>query len=195
MLDLKNFKTLGIAGGILVVLLASSFFVGRYTTQATVVVQEKIKIQEVEKQVVVVQKEVEVKVVKVVEKVTDAAKTTVVQTKPDGTSTTTITENTHSDTHTNTNTDATGKDTVVASKESAKTSEQSKVTQTSSQPNWAVGVQGGYSLQDAGKSYVPGLPTRTVLGVTVEKRLAGPFFVGLWANNYAMLGASLRVTF
>ncbi len=95
--------------------------------------------------------------------------------EPDGSSTTTTTSDTETHTNTGTTTDATT-DTKTAS---------STVTE-SYRPQWRVTGLVGVELHAS-----PGL----VYGAQVERRLAGPFWVGAWGHTGAapVVGLSLGV--
>jgi hypothetical protein len=160
-----------------IVILILAFLGGRYTTPTKVVETERIVYQEkiVEK---IVEKKVEV-----------AAKTKVVY------RTTTITkegetkivevEKTEKKTEKKTDSE-TNKD-----KEIVKEDTRTKLTEYA-RPQWKVGALVGYDFSPVKPlDFAHGL----TLGAHVERRLAGPIWVGVWAFHTGAVGASLSVEF
>lgn len=100
--------------------------------------------------------------------------------KPDGT--VTETEHTTTDTHERggTVTDATTNDARDTSK-----------TVTAYRPDWRIGVQAGGSLQ------TPLIPVAgpLVLGFTVDRRVIGPVWAGVWVQTGGAAGVGLSVEF
>ncbi len=191
----------GISTLVVVALLATGYVIGRYHTPPTVVTQEKVRVQEVEKQVIVTQTKVEteVKVVKVTDRDNNIHRTYLIEEKPDGTKVTHIIEDDKSEINVNLNaqkgetvTNNTHTDTF---KETVRTEEKT-VTKTTAKPQWKAGALIGYHLPGVWGDHVPNLlPLHQdlVVGASVERRLAGPFFVGLWGTSTKDVGASLHV--
>lgn len=174
------------------VLLTGGFVAGRYTTTPKVITTETVKVVEVEKQVVVTQKEVEVKIVRVVEKSTDKTKVTTTATGKDGATTTTTTEREHIDTRVVTDTEGKGKDTTVAQREAATQVDRTSVVKpVDNRPSWLVGAYAGGGF--SGSNLIPGLPTWSVIGVSAEKRILGPIWGGAWGDSRGSLGLKLTV--
>lgn len=162
---------------------------GRYLTPAQVVVTETVK--EVIQEKIVIQKEIEVKVVKVfIEKKAEEREITETK-KPDGTVVITTKEKINTDTKIDESTDKKEKEKteadLLASKEAAK-----KTETIFSKPNIRLGFQTGYNFRDL-------LDTRTfgkggmIFGISAEKRLIRnlPIFVGIWANNQGAGGVGV----
>lgn len=182
-----NKYVLGVLGAIVV--FGLGYGSGRYLTPAQVVVTETVK--EVIQEVIVIQKEVEIKVVKVfVEK--KAEEREIVETKnPDGTIVTTTKEKINTDTKIDESFDKKEKEKTEAELLAAK--ETAKKTETIfSKPNLRLGFQTGYNFKEL-------LDTRTfgkggmIFGLSVEKRLIRnlPLFVGIWANSQGAGGLGL----
>lgn len=54
-------------------------------------------------------------------------------------------------------------------------------------PQWSIAVMPGVDLRGAST-----LPYHAVVGVAVERRIAGPLFVGAWGNTAGAAGISIR---
>ncbi len=158
-----------------VVLLVGAFATGRYTVQATVVEKEKVVTVEVEK-VVTVEKVVEKKIYVYVEK-KDTHTETVETKQPDGTVITkTVTD-------TKTDTTASSVETKVDDKAVTTTSTETKVDDksktTTAKAEWRLRVDAGAGARFGTGQLIPIL----VLGVGAERRIVGPFWMGVWAQT------------
>lgn len=178
--NIKDFfsKNYGWMIAIVVVGLAS-FFTGGYLKQNTIVVEEKIKVVEVEKQVVVEKERVRVEIVKVkdTQVIERWRREKTEEKKPDGTVTTKETEEKNIDTVIHEKQNDTIVKVVEVEKQVVVEKERLVETKTNAQPQWHFGVTGGINPQF--------LPTPAVnsyaVGVEVERRIIGPFFAGAWA--------------
>jgi hypothetical protein len=170
-------------------LLAIGYGVGRFTTPEKVVETEKLKVVEVEKQVVVTQKEVEVKIVRVVEEKKDRITTTTIETSKDGTSKTTITEKEKTDTHVAEGETSTGKESSSSTTEKAKETVKEVVKVVENQPNWLIGAGVGtkLSITDLSSGLAP-------IGiVSVQRKIIGSLYGGAWGTTNGMLGAGVTL--
>lgn len=190
-----------------VLLTAGGYAAGRWAQPAKVVVTEKLHVETVEKQVVVVQKETQVQVVRVTDTIRDQSTDTHTEKRPDGT----VVTDTHVRTAAETKTDTdTNKDTKLATAKTLdlhQTTDQSKttVTLTHDNPTWAFSLMPGFDVAGAlghGSPYslfpnsLDGVPLQHfVLGVGVDRRLLGPLYTGVWANSAGMAGITLRLQF
>jgi len=190
--------------GLAAALLAGVFFVGRLTAP----VEERVV--EVEKKVVVEKERVNVtqtldieelirEVQKIVRRTNVQRKIVTVET-PNGGRTITETEidrsTTETDTNTDTSTDTAAATEAVVVKEVVKIQERVKLVEKKLDLKWSVAVDVGY--------YVPALwgdglqnnllPGDIILGASVNRKVVGPFSVGIWANTAWGAGLQLRVT-
>lgn len=201
----SNLKHVSILVLVAVLLAGGGFVAGRFLTPAKTVTVEKLKIEYVEKQVVVEKVKTEVKIVRVTDTIKNVQVDRHIEKKPDGT--VTIDEHTkdQSQEKTGTNINATqdaNKATTIDKKE---TVEQSKVTTTDARPNWSLSLQPGVDIAGLlGKSdpysifpgAINGLSLKhIVLGVSVDHRLIGPLHTGVWVNSAGAAGLILRLEF
>lgn len=171
----ENYKKWLVWAAVIVVGLAGSFAVGRYTTQVNVVEKEKIVTLEVEK-VVTVEKVVEKKVYVYIEKKAEHVET--VETKlPDGT----VITKTVSDTKTETQASST--EVKVADKAVTDTSSNTVIEDRSkatvAKADWHLRVDVGAGGRFGSGPLTPVL----VLGVGAERRIVGPFWAGVWVQT------------
>lgn len=105
-------------------------------------------------------------------------------TKPDGTITERESERT--DTHVKENGGTDSSETQTAKRET-----ETYKQVTASEPQWRIGALIGAQLQS------PLLPIAgpLVVGVNVERRIAGPFWLGVWGISGGAAGASISITF
>lgn len=157
---------------LVVVTLATTFAVGRYTSP------EKVKI---EKQVVTVEKQVDK--TKTNTKSHEHKDTTIVETvKPDGTKTTVT--HTTDDTHTGEDSQS-----IASNSSSTQQNESKEVSRSSS--HLTISALAGPQL-----SFSHGLSTGPfAYGVHVSRPLIGPINMGLWGLNTGVVGVSLGLTF
>lgn len=167
-----NWKTVTCVAAVLL-----AFAGGRYSNPAKVTEVERVVYKDriVEK---IVEKRVEVeaktKVVYRTKVITQEGETRIVEVEK---------EDTHKDTNVAIDTN---KDTTKEG-----TAEKTKVTEYA-KPQWKIGALVGYDF-----SPVPGLDIAhgLTLGVTVERRLIGPVWIGAWALHTGAVGGSLSVEF
>lgn len=162
---------------------------GRYGTPAKVVTKDHVVEKLVDKIVYqdkVVEKVVYVKVAKKDEHVV-----TTTTKKPDGTVTTTVVKDEHVATNTSTNTDKIDTVNKTEDKKLDKVEDHTKLVLN--QPNWRVAVGAGYSIPFALGQPSPGIPglQGAVLQVEVDRRVAGPFWLGVFGNSQGVLGVNL----
>ncbi len=193
----RNNKAWIIPIGVGVVMFAAGFSSGRFALPAKVVVTEKIK--EVIKEVVVEKIKTEVKIVKVyVENKAERIHRVVTEEKrPDGTEIKTTNEDINTDTvvHENTNTTEIKYVDRVVEKLVEKMVEKEKLVLN--QPNWHVGAGVGVAIPyylGQGSPGVPGLEG-VVISAQVERKIIGPFFLGLQGNTQGVVGLSLSGAF
>lgn len=167
-------KTILITLGV-VLAIAGAFVGGKYSTPASV--KEVIKTVEVEKVV-----EVEKEVIKVVDRIVyvqkqnnDVRTETTTKVAPDGSSTTTtvVVDKTKTDTASSRETDTVAVKEKIVYVDREKVVESTKIV-TNSKPQWKLSLraEGGALLAQ------PIVPIVS-LGVQAERRIVGPFFMGL----------------
>lgn len=179
-----------------VALFGGGVAVGRFTLPAKVVVTEKVK--EVVKEVVVEKVKTEVKVV--VEKVylkNEAQKIhRVVEEKPDGTKVTTENINVESVVKENTNSNTVEVKYVdrVVEKWQEKIVEKEK--RVLNQPDWSVYAGVGVNIPTFLGHAQPGVPGMmgTVVDAGIDRRVVGPFWLGVYGTTQGDAGIKLRVT-
>jgi hypothetical protein len=193
-----------IAGGaillLMLALVGGGYLAGRHFTPPNVVVQEKVRVQEVEKQVVVTKTETktQVQVIRVHEKDNDIHRTVDIEKKPDGTTVTHVVVDDKSKTRTDTDVK---KDQVATTDSKSETVrevvrvEEKTVTQYTPRLKWNAGVLVGYHLPGLAGDHVPNLiPGQDlVVGAVVQRHLAGPFSVGAWGTSTKDMGMSLHI--
>ena len=167
---------------------------GRYLTPPNTITTEKI--HETVKTVVVTQTQVQVQKVYIhdVQKDQKLHQTVVETTKPDGTKTktTTIDNDTATKTHDDDKTQETK--TVYVDRVVEKLVDKFVEKKVLTQPGWRVGAGVGISVPVLimGQSQVgiPGLKG-TVIQVEADRRVVGPFFIGLFGNSQGTVGLTL----
>jgi hypothetical protein len=178
-------------------LAGGGFATGRWASPPTTIVTEKIK--EVEKVVVVEHLVTEVKIVRVKDKaVAEKVHRVVVEnTKPDGEKTKTVTEDINTDTviHDNTNTNTVEYRDRVVEKFVDRIIEKEK--RVLNRPDWRVAAGVGVAIPTfLGKEQVgvPGLQG-AVIQLEVDRKILGPFFLGVWGNTQGTVGLNLSGVF
>jgi uncharacterized protein HemX len=200
----KNFTTshrnLVIAILVALALGIGGFAVGRYTKAPVTITKTEVKTQiqtQVKTEIQYKDRIVEKKVYVEVEKKDSHTSTTTTK-KPDGTVVTTQTVDEHVDENTNVNTSKDAQhqqDTQqVATQTVVQTVVQTKLVLQ--QPDWSVYAGAGYSLPHVVSGTTLGIPGLNgwVVQAGVDRRLAGPFWTGLFINTQGTVGLNLRVT-
>jgi hypothetical protein len=203
---LSNLKHVLILCLAAIVLAGGGFAVGRFATPAKTIVTEKTVVQIVEKQVVVTQTKTEVQVVRVVDTIKNVATDTHIVKNKDGSEIIDKHIKDESEIKANATTDINKVVNTTATKDLTEKVEQSKVTVTTNlKPNWSLSLQPGFDIAGAlghGDPYsifpgsINGLPIKhLMLGVSVDHRLIGPVFTGIWVNSAGAGGLTLRLEF
>jgi len=168
---------------------------GRYEQPAKIVTTEKLVTVVQEK--IVYQDRVVIKEVKVKDKDTDKHTETTTTKKPDGTVVTTTKTDTHVDEHTDTKKDTTEEKTKVVEKVVEKTVEKTKLVE-SKKMDWIVhgglGVSVPVLLGQGTQQGVPGLKG-AVIQVGVDRRVVGPFYIGVFGDTQGVAGLRLAGAF
>lgn len=170
-------------------LLGGAFAAGRYSAPTKVVVEERLRVQTVEKQVVVTQEKVRVEVIRVADERRNILRNEKTIKLPDGTTVTerqerdltTVKETEKSDSQTDKKVD------IRQEKKLEVTASSKKVTE-SQKPQWSLGVTADVPLAlDIRKP---------VLRVEASRRLVGPVWgtIGVQPTN-RMVGVGLRIDF
>jgi hypothetical protein len=192
---------IGVVVAILLVLLGYAF--GRYGVPAKVVVQEKLRVETVEKQVVVVQTKTEVQIVKVTDK-TSALKTDIhVEKRPDGTVVIDTHKSANIEQKASTETEVKKDHTASATTDIHNVLDQTKITETDSNAGskWSLTIMPGFDIPGAlGHETYSLIPSsigvrHLVLGIAADRKLIGPLNTGVWANSSGAAGVSLRIQF
>lgn len=170
--------------------------VGRFTLPAKVVITEKVKEVVVEKVVEKVKVETEVKVVKVYLKNEAQKIHRTVEEKPDGTKVTTEDINIDSVVKENTDTHSTEIKFVdrVVEKWQEKIVEKTKTVLN--QPNWSVFAGAGVNIPCMLGTPQPGVPGMAcaVVQAGAERRVVGPFWLGVNGSTQGDVGGHVRFT-
>jgi hypothetical protein len=186
----------GLAAALLV-----GYGAGRYAAPVKTV--ERVKVEVVEKQVVVTQVKVEKEYVAVADRNADTRvnREVVEVVKPDGTKTTTTKETTDTKetSRESVASTSTTTSTKVEAKESTKVEERA-VRVARGLPTWTLGVDAGVVLPAlVGDSrparLVPGLPRWAEVGISLDRRLFGPVKAGVRVGSMGSVGVALKVEF
>ena len=175
-------------------LILGAFGAGRLSAPSKVVEVEKI-VEKVVEKVVVQEKVVEKIVYKEAKREKTRTETTTTK-SPDGTETTRTTEETETHTDTHVDSDKTNEKIVIVEKEVEKIVEKEKLIE-SKKPGWRIGAGVGVSVpsllghQQLG---VPGLQG-AVIQVEADRRVVGPFWMGVFANTQGTVGLTLSGSF
>jgi hypothetical protein len=187
----KNFL-LPIAG---IALFIGGLFVGRMGNPEKIVFKDRIEEVIVEK--IVIQEHVVEKKVYVQAKKEKTRKETTTTKAPDGTETTKTVEETHTDTDTHENEDKTTERIVYQEKIVERIVEREKLV-LSSQPDWRIAAGAGVSIPTTflGKSEigVPGL-RGAVIQLEIDRRIIGPFSMGVFGNTQGVVGLTISGQF
>ncbi len=183
-------------------LLGGGYVAGRYASPERVVVTERVR--EVEKQVVVKTVDTDriLNALKDIKVQKDVHTVRIIEKAPDGTTKTTVTSDDKSQSESKTQVQEKEHrvETKLVEKLVFKEREVSKTVERA-KPNWSLALMPGFDLAGAlgqGQSYslLPTLPVRhLMLGASIEHRLIGPLFSGIWANTAGAGGLTLRVEF
>lgn len=181
-----------------VVMLGAGYGMGRYVQPEKVLITEKVK--EVVKEVVVEKIKTEIQVVKVYIKDTSQKvnKTVVEEKRPDGSSTTTTKEEVVTETKEKENTDSKEVKYVdrIVEKEVIKEVEKLKLVE-SKKLDWRVAAGAGVAIPyflGQGSPGVPGL-NGAVINAEVDRRIVGPFWIGVHGNTQGVVGLNLSGVF
>ena len=192
------FKKQGVWLVVLVVLVGAAFIVGRYTVKADVIVTEKVVVQtKTEVQIVEVEK-------KIIERVVDSQysknvhKERTEESRPDGTKlvkevTDIGVEKTIKDVRVEFVDRTT---TVEKTVEVEKIVEKEKIVK-GHQPDWTVSVKLGTEFLHMKVEPTAPWLNPLIIGVGVDRRILGPFKMGLWADTdakFSRLGGGLSVS-
>lgn len=176
------------------VIIGSALFLGavagRYASPAKVVVQEKVKTVEVEKQVVVVQEHVKVERVEVATESRHVRRQETTTRAPDGTTTTVKTEEEATDKSTTAVVVAEAKKDTFAETSKREATESKSKTVTESRPQWKASALAGVDLATALHGEL-----RPIYGGALERRVLGPFSAGVWALSNGTAGLSMSIQF
>ncbi len=191
-----------------VVLLAGTFFAGRFTAPdkiKTVTVEKRV---EVIKETQVVRQEINLeelkKIVASIKVKVNVVKEHTETVLPDGSKTThdTTTDKTETDSKSETDTKNTAKTETETKiwKETVRVEEHIKIVEKLKNPDtWTLGVQTGVSIPAlAGRdvpNYVPGLPQQVMVGGFLTKRLIGPISGGVFINSHGDAGLQVSLGF
>lgn len=159
-----------IIGVVFIAALGGSFAAGRFTMPAKVVTIEKQV--EVIKEVVKTEIQVVEKKVYVRGEDRDVVREVVVIKRPDGTEETRTTETDRSRIIESSSQESSSQSTQVAEREKTVEVEKTKLVEAYKQ--WHIGVSAG-----GGARFIGELTPQLVFGVTVERRIVGPFFMGV----------------
>jgi hypothetical protein len=185
---------------------AGAFVLGRATAPVQVRTETKI----VEKQTTVVEQKVDLNELKTVvvraasdtQKDVDTKKTVVINKDGSKTITTETVDKSKTSTAKSEDTKADIKQVKNTASTSIVETQKTVVVQPLrlSPPDWLVGVQAGVSLPglvgtDPGPNYFPYIPTRTSLGLTIDRRILGGVYGGIWINTRGEVGLGLRLAF
>jgi hypothetical protein len=177
-----------------IALFGGGYATGRFAQPAKVITTEKVVTQIQDH--IVYQDRVVTKIVYVKEKKQQQHTETVTEKKPDGTVVTKTETDIKTDTNTNVNTDKDQTKTGADTKTTVTTDE--KKTVTIRQPlDWRVAGGVGVSIPvflGAKQLGIPGL-NAAVIQLEIDRRIIGPFFLGLFANSQGTLGLNLSGVF
>lgn len=182
----ENQKT-GAKIGTAAFLLAAAFAGGRFTAQGPSVKEVvKTEVVEVEKEVIrYVNVEVEKKVY-VKGETRDVVREVVIIKAPDGTETTKITETDKTKTTTASSNEVVKTETRVTERESESESKVDKVVVVDGmKAQWHVGIKIGAG----GRLAIPAISPVMQFGVSAERRIVGPLWIGLWVDTQLSLPA------
>lgn len=188
---------------ITVIVIALALFLGgygagRHLVPAKVVVTEKVRVETVEKQVVVTKVETEVKVVYVKDTAKDTHTETTTTKQANGVVVTKVVEDIHLKTEVKDNSATNVVSNITKTDDKKSVTEKDKTTTTTyDKPKWSVALLPGYDFSGHSANYLLStLPVQhLMLGVAVDHRFIGPISLGVWANTSGNGGASVRLEF
>ena len=186
-----------------VVLLVGAFVTGRYTApveERIVEIEKKIFIEKEHKTVV---QQIDIKeLMRQVQKTAlrnNVERTIVKVENPDGTTTTTTKETdkstTDTETKTDTDTETSERNEVIVIKEVIKIQEKIKIVEKKLRLDWSAAVDVGYYLPSLwGEGLQRNLlPGDMIIGASVDRKILGPFSLGIWANTAWGAGVQARM--
>lgn len=181
----ENKKRIAI-GVALIVAHAAAFALGRYSVTPSVKVVTKTETVEVEKEVVkTVFVEVEKKVY-VKGETRDVVKVVEIIKAPDGTETTKITETDKTKINESSSQETASSQATVVEKIVEKTVFVDKLKSVDGyKAQWHIGIRAGAGA----RLNLPAVTPVLQLGVTAERRIAGPFWLGVWVDTQLSLPA------
>jgi hypothetical protein len=168
-------------GAAALALLLAAYSAGRYATPAKVVTKNRFV--EVEKVVERVRVETVIQTVEVVKK--DVRTVTRWEKNPDGRVIVTKTEEDKTETKNEADTATKAESVKVVERE--KIVERLKIVE-SKRPDWLIGAQIG--VKDV---FAP--LNGTIYGATIDRRIIGSAYLGVWANTSGAVGVGLRLEF
>ena len=185
------------------VLLFGAFATGRYTAPFEERIVEKEKRIEVIKEQTQITQQIDIdELMKRVQKTAqrkNVRRTRVVIEKPDGTKVIKETETdrteTDSETKTETETEITEKEDRIVIKEVVKIEERVKIVEKKLRLDWGASVDVGYYLptlwgEGLQRNLLPG---DMIVGVSIDRKILGPFSLGIWANSAWGAGVQARM--
>jgi hypothetical protein len=194
----RNYLLLALVAALL---FTGGYATGRHLAPDKVVVTEKVVTVETSKSVHVVDTDRILSALKDVKVARDVHTIRVVEKQPDGTTKITETKDDKSKTESKTesNDQEHKVDTKVEERTVYRDREVTKLVERQ-RPNWSLALQPGFEfasavgLGDAPFNLLGVLPVKHVMAnLLIERRLAGPLFVGAWANTHLDGGVSLRL--
>lgn len=192
---------IGVAVGAAILLLCGSFGAGRYSRPARVEVREHTVTQTQIVEKIVNHDVIQTQVVHDTVKVDNVVTKIVWEKAPDGTVRTVETITDLSKTAEQTSAASQHvTDTRTDVSASSKTETTKSTVTEYARPAWSVAVMPGLDLRGLASDGISGLSTaslvkRGVLGVSVDRRIIGPVFVGAWGNTSGAGGLTVRVEF
>lgn len=189
----KNWILLSIVAAIIIGVYATA----RYLQPARVVEKTKEVVKVEYKEKIEYRDKVKIQKVTEVQKANDKHTETTTIKKPDGTETThtIVNETSHTEAKTNeTKVEVKYVDRVVE-KQIEKVIEKEKIIEAKKN-DWMVGVQVGYDIYGALDDTPQLIPqmNRVSIGVDIERRIVGPFYLGVWGNTAGNAGLSVNIS-
>ena|SRR5579859_6230973 len=192
-----NWKRVGVYALVILLLFGAGAATGHWVTPPKTVVTTKV--QTVEKQVVVTQVQTKLQTVYVHDKQKDEKvhRVIVATTTKDGTTTKTTTEDINTDTTQHTDVNANKAVATTTDTTTNKTEKEAVTKKVTNPADWRVAAGLGLSIPSAighAQLGVPGLHS-AVIQLELDRRVLGPFFMGVWANSQGTAGVSLSGVF
>jgi hypothetical protein len=195
-----NSRYTWIGAGLLLLLLLA-FFGGRYSRPARVEVKEHTVFQDRIVEKIVNHDVVQTQAIHDVVEAKHVVTQIEWRTAPDGKQTVTETIRDQTKTSEETKDSRQSVSDTTASRTEDKKIEAIKTTVTTdARPNWLVGVQAGVNVPGAISGGLAGLTgtgiiKNGILGVSVDRRILGPLFLGAWGTTAGAGGISVRIEF